>query len=354
MTAKCRYLQCVFTFLFVVVTNSFAGGWVQVSELPTLRVGMATAVVNGKIYLIGGYNRDENLGGSAPALASMDVYDTRVNTWRKTADMPTPRIIPQAVVFSSEIYVFGGYDRTRVRGDFYKKIVEMYDARTNTWTRMRDMPTLRRNFSAAIVDGMIFLIGGTVYDKILDRQVATDLVEAYDPLTDRWEKRLNMPTKRSRTDAAVVDGKVYVIGGEVPLPGLGLADSFLQRIEEYNPRTDQWRRLPDMPMFKFSFATVAVDNEIYTIGGYTLNNGFQLRNAVDVYNPAFNKWRSTKPIQIAKTATATVVNGTIYLLGGFIGNGRYSPVVEAFDTGFRAVSAKDKRSTRWGSLKKPQ
>ena len=70
MLAKYRYFQWVFTLLFIVASNSFAGGWEQVTELPILRVGNAAAAVDGKIYIIGGYDRHKNLGGRAPALCN--------------------------------------------------------------------------------------------------------------------------------------------------------------------------------------------------------------------------------------------------------------------------------------------
>ena len=66
MFTKYRYLQWVFILLFVVVSDSFAGGWEQVTELPIWRMGDAAAAVRGKIYLIGGFDHHENLGGRAP------------------------------------------------------------------------------------------------------------------------------------------------------------------------------------------------------------------------------------------------------------------------------------------------
>ncbi len=58
-----------------------------------------------------------------------------------------------------------------------------------------------------------------------------------------------------------VDSKIYVLDSKARFDG-DLAGRFVTRIEEYNPKTDQWHRLPDMPMFKYGFSTVAVDNEI--------------------------------------------------------------------------------------------
>ena len=231
----------------------------------------------------------------------------------------------------------------------------MYDPATDTWTKKRDIPTLRHAFATTVIDGKIYLIGGSVHDQKLGRDVAIDLVEAYDPLTNRWEKRADMPTARGATDAVVVDGKIYVIGGYNWQWG-PLVDKFVTSIEEYNPKTDQWRELPDMPMRKFMFASVAIDNEIYTIGGAHTPGGNRLTRFADadVYNPTTNKWREVEPMTIPKATRAVVVKGTIYTLGGLKGGGQFSPIVEAFDTGFLSVDPKDKRLTRWGELKKTQ
>ena len=339
MLVKYRYLQCVFTLLFVVGSNSFADNWVQISELPTWRIAASAAAVNGNIYLIGGFDRHENLGGGAPALSKVDVYDTQTNTWHKAADMPTPRMIAQAAVFSNEIYVFGGFSRKKPGEQNYKKTVQMYDPLTDTWVKKRDMPTLRAKFTTAVADGKIYVIGGSVVDKRLGKEVITGLVEVYDPLTDRWEKRADMPTEREPSNAVVVDGKIYVLGGYILQQG-ALANRFTRSIEEYNPKTNKWRKLPDMPMLKGWFATVVVDNEIYTIGGVSLDNGIKRTDVVDVYNPRDNNWRVGQPITIAKTTTPAVANGTIYLFGGILDQGGFSPIVEAFDTGFLAVDQK--------------
>ncbi|MDE0468577.1 MAG: hypothetical protein OYL97_16120 [Candidatus Poribacteria bacterium] len=353
MLVKYRYLQWFFIVLFVVASNSFAGGWEQVTELPIWRYGNTAAAVYGKIYIIGGYDLHKNLGGRAPALSIVDVYDTQTNTWHKVANMPTPRVAPQTAVFSNEIYVFGGYDRKGRRGARRnKKTVEMYDTQTDTWIKKRDMPSLRMDFTTAVVDGKIYVIGGRVEHQPF-KPMPTNLVEVYDPLINKWEKRADMPTARAGADAVVVDGKVYVLGGQNTWVAPGLAERFITRIEEYNPKTNKWQQFPDMPMFKFWFASVVVNNEIYTIGG--ANNKRERIDAVDVYNPTVDKWRKIESLPTPKDIfAAVVVNGTIYTLGSFIGGvggGKFSPIVEAFDTDFRAVTAKGKLSTNWGELK---
>ena len=350
-----RNFQSLLVILLVIIAveGSDANFWVQQTEVPTSRNGVARAVVGGKIYIIGGVPYSNKGGPGWSALPTVEIYDTLTNTWRKGADLPTPRIAAQAAAFAGEIYVFGGYSRGKVRGTKQHKIVEVYDPQTDTWTRTRDMPTLRSGFKTAVLDGKIYAIGGAILDRQRDVEVATDLVEAYDPLANRWEKRASMPTKRYWIDAAVINRKIYAIGGEVlPRHGVPLADQFYRKIEEYNPRTNQWRKLPDMPMSRFSFDTVVVDRKVYVIGGYALNNGFKRVTAVDVYEPSLNRWTVIPPTPIGKVAPAVAVNGVIYVLGGFVGGTRFSQAVEAFDTGFRAVNPKDKLPTYWGDLKK--
>lgn len=353
MLARYRCLQWVFTLLFVIASSSFAGEWKQVTQLPTWRIGGAAAAVGGKIYLIGGFDHETHIGGRGPALSTVDVYDTRTNTWHAAAEIPIPRIASQTVVFSTEIYVFGGYDYKGPWGvKRYHKTVEAYDTQTDTWVKKQDMPTRRMPFAAAVVDGKIYLIGGTrieVKNGVFGGKAITDLVEVYDPLTDRWEKRADMPTARSADDAVVVDSKIYVLGGQTRFDG-DLAGRFVTRIEAYNPKTDQWHQLRDMPMFKFGFSTVAVDNEIYMVNG--MDNALQRIDVVDVYNPTVDKWREIEPPTIPTEGTAAVVvNGTIYTLGGLLSDFEFSPIVEAFDTGFRAVTARGKLLTHWGKLK---
>ena len=353
MLARYRCLQWVFTLLFVITSSSFAGEWKQVTQLPTWRIGGAAAAVGGKIYLIGGFDHETHIGGRGPALSTVDVYDTRTHTWHAAAEMPIPRIASQTAVLSTEIYVFGGYDYKGPWGvKRYHKTVEVYDTQTDTWVKKRDMLTRRMPFAAAVVDGKIYLIGGTrieVKNGVFGGKAITDLVEVYDPLTDRWEKRADMPTARSADDAVVVDSKIYVLGGQTRFDG-DLAGRFVTRIEAYNPKTDQWHQLRDMPMFKFGFSTVAVDNEIYMVNG--MDNALQRIDVVDVYNPTVDKWREIEPPTIpTEGTTVVVVNGTIYTLGGLLGDFGFSPIVEAFDTGFRAVTARGKLLTHWGELK---
>lgn len=59
------------------------GKWITRADMPTPRWGHSTAVVDGKIYVIGGWGR-----GLVPHI---DVYDPQTEAWTKGAGIPTPR-----------------------------------------------------------------------------------------------------------------------------------------------------------------------------------------------------------------------------------------------------------------------
>ena len=78
---------------------------------------------------------------------------------------------------------------------------------TDAWIQKADMPTPRWALAAAVVDGKIYTIGGGTTIQ------GGRIVEAYDPKTDIWTRKANMPTARRQHSTSVVCGKIYAIGG---------------------------------------------------------------------------------------------------------------------------------------------
>jgi hypothetical protein len=80
-----------------------------------------------------------------------------------------------------------------------------------SWTTLAPMPTARRQFGVAVVDGKIFAIGGNDgnYQRYLDTN------EMYDPTTNTWSEKARMPTPRIDFGIAVYENKIYVLGGAI-------------------------------------------------------------------------------------------------------------------------------------------
>ena len=344
----------VFSFLFLQ-RDGFAGeAWEQITELSTKRRGFATAVVDGKIYLIGG-TRFENEKGPY-GMSLVEVYEPQTNTWQRRAEMPTPREGAQAAVVNGIIYVFGGSSGkdNKVVNQKYLDVVEAYNPQTDTWIQKNPMPVSRISFDLGVMAGKVYLIGGSTGFGA-GHEKRTDRVDVYEPATDTWGKGRNMPTRRDAPDVEVVNNRIYAIGG-AGWPQVGnRGGPDLKVIEEYTPKTHRWRKKKEMPELRTSFRTVVVGTDIYLIGGFvSAPKGLPaLLATVAVYRPQKETWRESAKLPMPlRPFGAAAVHGKIYVFGGYSGEEWDAfPDVLVFDTGFRAVTASGKLPVRWGALK---
>jgi N-acetylneuraminic acid mutarotase len=91
------------------------------------------------------------------------------------------------------------------------------DPPTDRWTRVSDLPTARSGITAAVVEGKIYVFGGEGATGTFSEN------EVYDPARDIWQRLTSMPTARHGLGSAVVHGRIYVISGG-PIPGGSFGD----------------------------------------------------------------------------------------------------------------------------------
>jgi kelch-like protein 10 len=61
----------------------------------------------------------------------------------------------------------------------------------------------------------------------------------------------------------------------------------MSRGEKYDPETDTWSSIPDMCMERIDHATAVIDDKIFVIGGRSCNG---LTNRVECFNDEKNEW----------------------------------------------------------------
>jgi len=190
-------------YIPALVTSSdpLIGEWVGRTNMTTTRYGNTVSVVNGKIYSIGG----------APVIGSVtnvnEEYDPLTDSWTSRTSMPTARSFSGSAVVNGKIYVIGGWNGN---SQPYSK-VEEYDPVTDTWVTKANMPTARYGFSTAVVNNKIYIMGGCIGNYYNGADEA--IIEVYDPATNTWQQKANMPIARSGAGAAVYNDKIYVMGG---------------------------------------------------------------------------------------------------------------------------------------------
>jgi N-acetylneuraminic acid mutarotase len=272
--------------------NAVENTWAEKAPMQQARADLGVAVVNGKIYAIGGLvlKYQDKTTIQSIDVATNEEYDSSTNTWSYKAPMPTPRDDFAIAVYQNKIYCIGGSTGiTRERGQTLTSANEVYDPATNTWENRTGVPTMRTKATANVVDGKIYVMGG--YPN-------TTLNEVYDPATDTWTE---MPLSTDPFGPSVVyNDSIYVMWGktriydpytnnwsfgaqqpkETSYASVGITSGFmaptrLYVISEtenqvYDPQADNWTTGADIPTFRGGFAVAVVDDLIYVIGGITI------------------------------------------------------------------------------------
>ena len=285
--------------------------------MSTERWELSTCVVDGKIYAVGGGRLDYQ------PLHIVEVYDPATDTWITKSDMPTARQGLTTSVVNGKIYAIGGGDSTSFPTTVETfSTVEEYDPATDTWTRKADMPTARGWHSASVLDGRIYVIGGSSAAPYGGTAILA--VEVYDPATDSWIQKGDIPKRMGAGFSSVVDGKVYAFGG---YGGLG-------KVHKYDPMTDTWTEKADMPTRRCGHSTSVVNGKIYAFGGHPGSYPYQAIATVDVYDPVTDTWTTAPDMPTGRCGVRTsVVDGKIYAIGGYMGTwfSAMSATVEEYD-----------------------
>ena len=198
--------------------------------------------------------------------------------------------------------------------------------RPDTWATGSTIPTgpRYRAAGASCDDQSYYVFGG--WDSNND-----PLAEAwkYDPDSDTWTALADMPVALANMEATCIDGLIYLVGGYT---GTAHTNSF----QIYDTVNDTW--LASTWPNARSPMTAAWEGKLYAIGG---NPGPS--DETWVYDPATTSW--TGPLAPMPTATtygaATTVDDYIFVVGG--GNSddvqRYDPINDVWDATGPALPA---------------
>ena len=99
----------------------------------------------------------------------------------------------------------------------------------NAWERVAPL-TRRASCGVAVLDGKLYAVGG--YDG--HNGGALSSVERYDPAANAWESIAPMPTARQNPGVGVLDGKLYVVGG------VGDRSELLNTVVRFDPAKNAW------------------------------------------------------------------------------------------------------------------
>ncbi len=233
------------------------------------------------------------------------------------------------VAMSGEVVMVGGYNAAAQFGTR----IEAYNPATDTWRQLEDLPTAMHHANAAVVDGKLYVLGYLAggFAEFGDCYV-------FDPANNTWSPIATMTASRERGSSVVSvhDGKIYVAGGFANGVAVPLFDV-------YDPVQDSWSPLPPIPRVMDHGAGGIIDGKLYVAGGREggINSH---RSQLDIYDIATGMWSQGADMPTSRGGNAgAVLNGRLFVFGG---EGNPNDPSQVFDE----VEAYDPVSNTWEVL----
>ena len=174
--------------LACVAVTQGDGRWSAAAPLPGPVQELSAAVLRGKIYVAGGFDRT-----GAPTAAAFR-YDPAANRWERVADLPAARHHMPLATVGDTLYAVGGLSQTTFvpEGTLW-----IYREDQNRWEPRASLPAPRGASAVAVVNGKLLVAGGWGVGRRL-----VDSTAIYDPATNRWKNAAPIPTPRDHLTAA--------------------------------------------------------------------------------------------------------------------------------------------------------
>ncbi|XP_074260065.1 kelch-like protein 18 isoform X3 [Saimiri boliviensis] len=265
--------------------------------------------IAGLIYAVGGLNSAANFY-AGDSLNVVEVFDPIANRWEKCRPMTTARSRVGVAVVNGLLYAIGGYD-----GQLRLSTVEAYNPETDTWTRVGSMNSKRSAMGTVVLDGQIYVCGG------YDGNSSLSSVETYSPETDKWTVVTPMSSNRSAAGVTIFEGRIYVSGGH---DGLQIFNS----VEHYNHHTATWHPAAGMLNKRCRHGAASLGSKMFVCGGY---DGSGFLSIAEMYSSMADQWCLIVPMHTRRSRVSLVAScGRLYAVGGYDGQSNLSSV-EMYD-----------------------
>lgn len=310
-----------FPFGFAQIFDLETGLWLLEDPISQIEEGLrflhsAVKLQDGRVLSVGLVAADEEV------LAAAAVFDPTTDSWMPLPSPPTPRGVPDVVLFDDgRVFVTGGLDFGSadpfMRPDSVGS-TEIFDPATGEWQQGTSMSQPTEGQAVVLMrDGRVLVVGGTTNDG-----EETARAEIYDPATDTWTPAENMSTERGQPVAALLaDGRVLVTGDG--LSGFGGIDGFgaiTGAAEIYDPETGKWT--PTTPLSRTRTGhtlTLLPDGRVLAVGGEDpTGSHYLVYSTTEIYDPDTNSWSLGPDLSEPRgDHTATLMpDGRVLLIGG--------------------------------------
>ena len=211
--------------------------WMEKSPMNFPRCYSSMAVLNDRIYAIGGHNGQSRM-------SSMEFYDAESNQWLHLRNMEKLRSDASAVGYKNKIIIVGGFTGTDIL-----RSTEIYDINSDQWSYGPRLNTRRSGVKTIVHNDVLYAIGGYNGSERLSSVETLDLTKLEEGA--QWGFIAPMNTTRSNFSLAQIYDRIYVIGG---YDGSGV----INKVEYYDPEINNWIESSPMNIKRSALRAVVV------------------------------------------------------------------------------------------------
>jgi N-acetylneuraminic acid mutarotase len=146
----------------------------------TARNHHGASLIDGKIYVVGGRIGSTFIIGLSTNISTNEAYDTEKNTWSSVLGMPSARSGVGTAVLNGRMHVVGGEAYLNDLVGTYRTH-EAFDPKTNSWQRLPPMPTPRHGLAVGEIGGKMYAVSGSNVAGGGGPHEGVNVNEVYDP-----------------------------------------------------------------------------------------------------------------------------------------------------------------------------
>jgi subtilisin family serine protease len=264
--------------------------WAPIDDAPSATADNAAAWLDGKVYTVGG--RD------AADLTKAMVYDPAAEAWTTLPVLPTGREKPQAAAVGGKLYVFGGWASSGTP----VATVDVFDPAAGSWSTLAATNSQARAAAGtAVVDGKVYLVGGCVDGNC----TTSDKTISFDPDAETFAEVAAYPHPVSWMGCGGISGRAYCAGG---IDAESFTDGY-----SYDPASDSWSPIATMPVDLWASQEAAASGLLVFAGGVA-NGSSAITNQTVAYDPASDSWQELPNANVATYRGAGACG--VYKIGG--------------------------------------
>ena len=289
--------------------------WRQESNsVPFGRIEAGTVQFGDELFVFGGFGDKYDY-----VWGRVDALNVDSQKWRRATSLPGAQTHFGVATDNRFIYIAGGQYGA---GESRTGTNEMwrYDPIKNRWNRSIDLPDTRFAGTLAYWNNQLHFFGGAGPDRVTSTN--THWILKYNEIDKGWQKASPMPRVGDHMGATVMNGRIYLIGGE---HGHGVSYVQHDNVFEYNPATGTWREMAPMPSASSHFEGNVLQSggKIWVVGGMT--QAWRVTNEVRSFDPAQNIWRIHESLpEGRKGGYGWISNGRMFYAAGEIEGGSES------------------------------